>query len=215
MNPSTIDFYNKNAAQYVEQTQNVLNSEEIGRFCSKLKPKAHILDIGAGSGRDSRYFLDNGFEVTAIDACAQIAQIASKKISQHVIVMDMLDIAWDNKFDAAWASASLLHLTKKEFNTVLDKIICALKPDATLYFSLKSGTGEGFDSKNRFFSYYSITEINSILKTKGFQDIQITTSGDSMGRDDTLWLSISTTVTPEQKNTIKTNITPITQKIKF
>ncbi|MDN5332320.1 MAG: hypothetical protein PWP45_1545 [Tepidanaerobacteraceae bacterium] len=41
---------------------------EIYEFFLKWLPKGtKILDLGCGSGRDTKYFLENGYEVIAVD----------------------------------------------------------------------------------------------------------------------------------------------------
>ena len=64
---STIDYYNLNAENFIENTQNVVMQQAQDRFLRLLDENASILDFGCGSGRDTRYFLDKGYQVTAID----------------------------------------------------------------------------------------------------------------------------------------------------
>ena len=57
---STIDYYNINAENFIENTQNVGMHLTQDKFLHLLKEGAAILDFGCGSGRDTRYFLDKG-----------------------------------------------------------------------------------------------------------------------------------------------------------
>ena len=52
-----------NTADFVNTTQNVDFHEIQELFLSFLPVKAKILDFGCGSGRDTKYFIDNGYEV--------------------------------------------------------------------------------------------------------------------------------------------------------
>ena len=47
-------------------------SYERDRFISLLPAGGKVLDAGCGSGRDSKAFLEQGFEVTAFDASERI-----------------------------------------------------------------------------------------------------------------------------------------------
>lgn len=38
---------------------------------------AHIIDLGCGSGRDSKAFINKGYKVTAVDGSKELAKIAS------------------------------------------------------------------------------------------------------------------------------------------
>lgn len=53
---NTLEYYNKNAQLYCEQTLVGNLNENYERFLSRLPSKAYILDFGCGSGRDSKYF---------------------------------------------------------------------------------------------------------------------------------------------------------------
>ena len=52
-------------------------SEACEIFLSYLDPEARILDLGCGSGRDSRYFLDQGYKVTSVDGSVKLCAIDS------------------------------------------------------------------------------------------------------------------------------------------
>lgn len=51
---STIDYYNLNAENFIENTQNVGMHLTQDKFLHLLKEGAAILDFGCGSGRDTR-----------------------------------------------------------------------------------------------------------------------------------------------------------------
>lgn len=74
---STIDYYNLNAENFIENTQNVDMHLAQDKFLHLLKEGAAILDFGCGSGRDTRYFLDKGYRVTATDGSAELCRLAS------------------------------------------------------------------------------------------------------------------------------------------
>jgi 2-polyprenyl-3-methyl-5-hydroxy-6-metoxy-1,4-benzoquinol methylase len=46
-------------------------------FLSFIKPGGSILDLGCGSGRDSKMFLENGYKVTAVDGSSELAKKTS------------------------------------------------------------------------------------------------------------------------------------------
>jgi trans-aconitate methyltransferase len=73
----------------------------------------HILDAGCGSGRDSSYFLDKGFDVSAFDASAELAKLASQLIHRPVTVCQFNEYESDKPFDGIWACASLLHVSDR------------------------------------------------------------------------------------------------------
>ena len=70
----TIDYYNKNAKTYFEQTVTLDMDEIRETFMDQVLSGGRILDAGCGSGRDAKYFLDNGFSVEAFDASKQMVR---------------------------------------------------------------------------------------------------------------------------------------------
>lgn len=78
INNKTINYYNKYAKSFVQITRSVDLTNIQNKFLSYLQPKASILDFGCGSGRDTKYFLKQNYNVTAIDGSKVICKEASK-----------------------------------------------------------------------------------------------------------------------------------------
>ena len=57
----TLKYYNKNADNFAKTTINVDFYETQNRFSALLPEHGYILDFGCGSGRDTKYFLEQGF----------------------------------------------------------------------------------------------------------------------------------------------------------
>lgn len=64
---NTLKYYNGNANQFVQGTLSVDFKQIQDRFLEKLTAGACILDFGCGSGRDTKYFLEKGYQVDAAD----------------------------------------------------------------------------------------------------------------------------------------------------
>ena len=110
----TLSYYQRHAHAYVEKTINHDMQEIRDQFIHQLPTNGHILDLGCGSGRDSRAFLALGYQVTAIDGSPAIAALASSYLNQEVQVMKLQEIDWHNRFDGIWACGVLVHLPKSE-----------------------------------------------------------------------------------------------------
>ena len=68
----TINYYNLNAKNFIENTQNADMHIPQNRFHRLLAEHASILDFGCGSGRDTKFFLQKGYDVTATDGSAEL-----------------------------------------------------------------------------------------------------------------------------------------------
>ena len=139
---STLHYYDDNAESYINDTLYADMHCLQDKFISFLPEKAHILDAGCGSGRDTCYFLNRGFSVTAIDASEKMCELASRVINQSVLHMSFEEIPFVNEFDGIWACASILHVERSNQNKVIKKISDALKPNGIFYISWKYGKKE-------------------------------------------------------------------------
>src|ERR687885_194185 len=138
----TIDFYNEHAQDFYHRTVNVDMRELYAPFLALLPAGAHILDAGCGSGRDSLYFKQHGYQVTALDASAELVKLSSQLLQQPVLHLTFQEVDFDERFDGIWACASLLHVPRIEIDDVLRRLTKALKPGAILFTSFKNGNTE-------------------------------------------------------------------------
>ncbi|MEW5818746.1 MAG: class I SAM-dependent methyltransferase [Cyanobacteriota bacterium] len=192
MADKTISYYDQNAVDYCQTTQNLKGMDEVYKpFLELLPPGAKILDAGCGSGRDSKNFIDNGYKVTAFDASKELAKEASKFLGQDVLPLKFNEISFKDEFDGVWACASLLHVPKDDFEDSLGHLVDSLKDGGVLYASVKQGEGESVDSKGRFFSYYTEDEIKDIVNKRGDLQIEKTwINGDTLNRQGTIWMNL-------------------------
>ncbi|WP_404356234.1 class I SAM-dependent methyltransferase [Methylotuvimicrobium sp. KM1] len=167
----TIDFYNANAEQYVAETSSLDVSDHRNRFLNFIPDGGHILDLGCGSGRDSRFFIDRGYSVTAVDASEAIAKLASEFIGKTVDVLAFQELDYFEAFDGIWACASLLHCPKSEMDSIIRRMTKALKPHGIVYMSFKYGADERVDELGRFFNDYTEADLSELLAAHS--DLQI------------------------------------------
>lgn len=161
---NTLEYYNKNAQLYCEQTLIGNLQENYEKFLSRLPKKAYILDFGCGSGRDSKYFIDNGYKVKAIDGSIEMCKLASKYIKQEVDCMRFDELDDINIYDGIWACSSILHIEKENLSSILTKMINALKVNGVIYTSFK--IGEGYEVKEgKYYNYLTKEEMELILNT--------------------------------------------------
>jgi SAM-dependent methyltransferase len=151
MKKTPLQFYNENASIYIEETKSLDMSEMLYRFLKYLPQGGHVLDLGCGSGRDTIFFQQHGYKVTAMDAVPEIAAICSQNIGQEVLVMTAQSLSVSKNYDGIWACASLLHIPEIELDETLRRMCDALKTGGACYMSFKKGQGERWDENGRFF----------------------------------------------------------------
>lgn len=187
----TIDYYNLNAESFIENTQNVDMHQTQDRFLRLLDEKSSILDFGCGSGRDTRYFLDKGYQVTATDGSAEICRLASSFTGVAVKEMLFRELDDINTYDGIWACSSILHLPKNELFPVIQKMCNALKDAGVIYTSFKYGDFEG-ERNGRYFTDFREDTFQEFMK--GIPELTIEDhwiTGDVRpGRGDEKWLNL-------------------------
>lgn len=150
MDEQTLSYYNKNASSFVENTKNVLMSDAWNYFTELLPKTSLVLDFGCGAGRDTKFFLEHGYRVEALDGSESLCNIASAFTGIHVEKMFFCDFKAENKYDGIWACSSLLHVSKKELPSIIKKIEKALKQEGIFYTSFKYGAFEGMRNGRYF-----------------------------------------------------------------
>lgn len=163
---NTLEYYNKNAQLYCEQTLVGNLNENYERFLSRLPSKAYILDFGCGSGRDSKYFLDNGYNVKAIDGAIEMCKLASKYINREGECMKFEELDDENIYDGIWACSSILHIEKEKLAEIFTKMINALKDNGVIYTSFKIGTGYEV-KEGKYYNFLTKEEMEETLKKTG------------------------------------------------
>lgn len=186
----TLKYYNENAKAFVEGTLNADVSGLYAFFQKYVPSGAAILDLGCGSGRDSQYFLSQGYQVTALDGSKELCKMAADLIGQPVECKLFEEIDYVDRFDGIWACSSLLHVPYEDLPAILDKLHTALKTKGYLYLSAKYGTFSG-QRNGRYFTDLDEALLEDLLqKTKGFRIIETHITTDVRpGRDDEKWLN--------------------------
>lgn len=187
----TLDYYNANAQAFAASTVSVDFSATQRRFAQLLPPGGRILDFGCGSGRDSKFFLQEGFDVTATDGSAELCRLARELTGLPVRHELFQDFAETNTYDGIWACASILHLPKAELAGVLAKMVAALKPGGVIYTSFKYGDFEG-TRNGRYFTDFTEEGFRSFMQPiEGIRIEDWWVSADVRpGRGDERWLNL-------------------------
>lgn len=161
-NYNTLEFYNKNAELYFEQTIEANLGEVYDMFLKDIPNGSYILDFGCGSGRDSKYFIEKGYKVKAIDGSKNMCKLASNYIGQDVQCMKFEELDDENIYDAIWACSSVEHVERELLPEILSKMIRAVKKDGTIFISLKKG--DGYEIKEgKYYIFVAREEIENII----------------------------------------------------
>ena len=190
MKNKTLDYYNQNVTTFIADTISVDLKDTQNKFINALTGDK-ILDLGCGSGRDTKYFLEIGLKVTAVDGSEELCKRASDYLGIPVYHMLFQELDLEDEYNGIWACSSILHLPKDELRTVFYKMVTALKSSGVIYTSFKYGEFEG-ERNGRYFTDFTIELFNEFIKN--IPDLKIEeqwiTEDVRPGRRDEKWLNL-------------------------
>ncbi|WP_232842793.1 class I SAM-dependent methyltransferase [Psychrosphaera ytuae] len=188
-------FYDDNAEQFFDSTVSVEMGDIYDRFlpylnCQGTDTKGLVVDAGCGSGRDAKFYLNQGFEVYAFDASPTLAKKATEYLGQNVDVTTFDSFKINKKAQGIWCCASLLHVPRSALPQAINNIERHLASGGALYVSFKYGTEE------RIHNGRSFTDMNEALLADlfdGFSNFELKerwiSADNRPDRQDEKWLN--------------------------
>lgn len=190
-NNNTIEYYDSHADIYFSSTVEVDMSECCERFIKYLCADALIIDIGAGSGRDIKYFLDRGYKVEGFDASPEMCKLASKFTGVDVKCQKIQEWNPNCCYDGIWANASLLHLTIEEVCDFVKRLPRYINDGGVVYMSFKSGINTGIDVEGRYFTNVTRNEICKMVnEDKQLSILDMWETYDNLRRQGFVWINL-------------------------
>ncbi len=185
-----VEYYDKNADSFFEGSVNADMSEVRQRFLKYIPDDGRILDAGCGSGRDSKAFLDTGYDVISFDASEEMCKRAADYIGREVMNLRFEDISFNQEFDGIWSCATLLHVPMDELPEIMKKMHDALKVNGAMYASFKYGDGTTVRGERQF-SDFTEKSVVPLFETAGFEVVSNIVGSDSRpGREYERWVNV-------------------------
>lgn len=154
------------------------------RFLKYVPDGGSIADLGCGSGRDSLWFRQHGYEVSALDASPEMCRLAAAYAGVKVQCCTLQDWQPAEKYDGLWACASLLHLREQEIYDFFARKKRCLKPGGVIFASLKTAVSTGNDGNGRYFCNFTEAMLQRILRENAdLRLLELWHAGDGLGRD--------------------------------
>lgn len=164
--------YNQHAQEREGQSLSPWKLEERDNFLTILQRmgKHSLLEIGAGTGKDAKFFQDSGLQVVCTDLSPEMIRLCRQR-GLHAHVMDLTQLEFPGRsFDAVYALNCLLHVPKAGLRQVLQGIHAVLKPGGLFYLGVYGGydfEGVWEDDRyepKRFFSFYTDEHLREVLE---------------------------------------------------
>lgn len=166
-------YYNQDAARRNRQRMRAPWKRKVRKNFYKIikqENKKTLLELGAGAGFDSLFFMRKGLNVTAVDISDEnIRSCREKGIEAYALDFYKLSTL-HNKFDCIYALNTLLHVPKDDLHKVLQEIGAVLNRNGLFYLGLYGGNDEETDlvksdvsDAPRLFTFYSAHYLKTVL----------------------------------------------------
>jgi len=144
---STLEVYNLQADKFAEQYLSVQASDVHQAWLDAHLPEnGLVLDVGAGVGRDAKYFAERGLEVVAVEPACEL-RARGKQLTKSCNVRWIDDAlptlsnvdSLQMRFDLIVLSAVWMHIPDSQRERAFRKLTNLLKPGGRLVISLRHG----------------------------------------------------------------------------
>jgi len=200
----TVRSYDATAAQYAAEAAAMPEwvATEIDAFVTALGGVGRVLEIGSGGGRDARVLEQRGISVRCTDVSKGFVELLRKAGFEADLLDPLNEDLTDPQrpgtpYDGVWACASLIHVARQDFATVLRRLAEATRAGGRLYASVRDGDGKDLSThgsatapRRYTETYWREPALRSAVTVAGWlvNDVR-----RYIGRPDDPWLSIRAT----------------------
>lgn len=193
----TLASYEAAAEVYADRT--LRTRPELESFMARLVamiPGGRILEVGSGPGWDAKYLESLGAHVERSDATKAFVEMM-RADGYSARRLNILTDNFGGHYDAIFANAVLLHLTREQFEAVLQDA----RVTAPLFaFTLKEGSGDEWSTEKiglpRYFTYWREPAVREVIESAGWPMVSIERVGEGGAQP---WLFVVAARNPRPK----------------
>ncbi|MCC5620243.1 class I SAM-dependent methyltransferase [Nostoc sp. CHAB 5715] len=187
---SAIRYYDDYAQSLADSYETVAFEDahpEMARYLSNSRPK-HVIDVGAGSGRDAAWLTSKGHQVTAVEPSSKMLAIGRRLHPNGDVAwlsdsLPKLENVSGRDFDVAFLSAVWMHVDEKQRVESLRRLEGLLADNGVIYMTLRLGPT---DSKRAMFKV-SLAGLRRVAEVSGLKVQLLGQGSDLLGRSEVSW----------------------------
>ena len=144
-------------------------------------PRASLLDLGCGAGQDTRFLMTRRHHAIGIDRAWPLLAHARRRSRRVPLIQgDMRTLPFrPESFDAIWAAASLIHLTKPAARRLLHALRSQVPAGGLLGATVAHGRRAGFLRggwiPGRYFARWMKAELGRAARRAGWDVLRLET----------------------------------------
>ena len=163
----------KSWSKYYESTKALKPSRFLVEAFESFEPEpGKAIDLGCGAGRDTKYLLEKGFEVSVVDkdpsAEDYLKQLPHRDNLKFACV-GFEDYNFD-RYDLINAHYALPFIQKEDFDTVISKILESIKPEG-LFVGQLFGVNDEWNTPDAKMTFCERAEVDMLFRN--FKHLEI------------------------------------------
>lgn len=130
-------FYRAVAAEYEDHALPFSSGSELSQALDAFRPTGTVLELACGPGTWTTRLLRYATDVTAVDASAEMLDIASIRVGQQRVRFVLADLfSWrpDRRYDVVFFGFWLSHVPPERFASFWSLVADCLQPDGRVFF---------------------------------------------------------------------------------
>jgi cyclopropane fatty-acyl-phospholipid synthase-like methyltransferase len=186
--------YNRIAGWFAaNRGRDLMEKKYLDAVVGQLPAGASVLDLGCGTGEPIlRYLLQQGLQVTGVDASQVMLQLARNAFPQTTFLLqDMRQLQLPQRFHAIIAWHSFFHLPAADQPAMFPLFAQHLHPGGLLLFTSGTEHGEAWGEvggENLYHASLDTQAYAQLLQENGFRVLQHTVSDPACGYA-TVWMA--------------------------
>lgn len=178
---TTIETYDQNARAFEQEFDKFTRVKDIETTLALLTPRdaIHAFEIGCSYGRDGVEIAKCTQKYLGIDPSKEFIALARERHpALHFEVGDAESYKFPQNIDAAFAFASILHVSPEHTRDVFRRMHASLTDGGVFFLSLKRGTGEETKNDGGGLRHYFLYTPETLSECAGddFEVASLTTS---------------------------------------